>query len=150
MRGPKLFALIAKDIERELRIQQRIVPLHSLQLAVLVVLYEVVIRIAWKRERVQAQRVDNRKLQQPKTRIRSREVREIKRDDVMADKKRHAFRKLVELPERSKEVPTGERKRLAVVAADRSKTVNTGIVATNFEVERQTTWSEGLWTFARH
>ena len=132
MRIAKFFALISKDLECELRIEKWIVALHALQLTVLVVLYQVVIRIAWKRQRVQAQRVDNRKLQEAKVWVRGGEVRQIERNDVVADEKRGAIRQLVELPERSGEIATGERERFICIAADSGKAVNEGVVATNF------------------
>ena len=59
-------------------------------------LHQVVIRIARERERIQAQRVDDRQLEQSKIGIRSGEVRKIERDDVVAEDERCAIGELVE------------------------------------------------------
>ena len=50
--------LVLEQIQRQLRIEQRIVHLHAPELAVLVVLHEVVVRVARECEWIQAQRVD--------------------------------------------------------------------------------------------
>ena len=69
--------------QRQARIELGIIERTALQPSILIVLDQVVIRIARKSQRIKTQRIDCRQLQQAKGRCSGSEVRQIKVDQVM-------------------------------------------------------------------
>lgn len=59
-RRAQRFVLIGEKFEREFAVEQRIVHLGALQLPVLVLLHQVVVRVARKGERIEPERINHR------------------------------------------------------------------------------------------
>ena len=83
-RSTQRLDLIVEDFQGEARIEQGIVGLPANKSAVLVVLDQVMVRIAGKRERTQAQGVHSWQLQQTEVGLRGCEVWEVEGDQVVA------------------------------------------------------------------
>ena len=94
--------LILEHLQRQPRIQLRIIAPPALELTVLVVLDEVVVGIAGEGERIQAKRIDARQPQQAQIRLGGFEVRRVEGHQVVANQKTRALRKPVQPRERSR------------------------------------------------
>src|SRR5262249_41874206 len=87
--------LVGQHLQREPRIQFRIIPSSPLKLTVLVVLDEMVVRIPRERQRIEVQRVDTRKLKQTELGFRRLEVRYIEANQIVAEQEFCALAKLI-------------------------------------------------------
>ena len=76
--------LVMEEIQREPGIELRIVQTPALELPILVVLHQVVIRIAGKGERIEPQRIHRRHAQEPKVGFRRLDLWEIEGDQVVS------------------------------------------------------------------
>ena len=79
--------LVAKTAERQSRIELRVVELPRLQLPVLVMLDQMVVRVARKGQRVEPQRIDHRQRQEPQPRLGRGQVRGVEGDEVVPEQK---------------------------------------------------------------
>ena len=107
--------LIAEHLQGEFRVEQRIVLAVGEQLAVLVVLDEVVIGILREGQRVEAQGVDHRLAEQAQVRLAGVQLRQIKGDQVVPQQERRVIRQSVQRREgtcqiagRIRQVVTGD------------------------------------------
>ena len=98
--GDQGLLLIFEHLQRQPGIQLRVVDPPPLQLPVLVVLHQVVIRVLRKGQRVEPERVHRRQLQQPQLRTGRLQVRQVEADQVVAQHEVCAVGKLVQLGQR--------------------------------------------------
>jgi hypothetical protein len=88
--------LVIEYLQRQARIQLRIVASPSAELPVLIMLDEVVVGIPRECKGIQTKRINPGKLEEPQVRSRRFEMRYIEADQIVAEQKRRAPRELVQ------------------------------------------------------
>ena len=91
----QLLLLVCEHPQGENRVEFRVVPAIAFELPVLVVLDEMVIRVARERQRVEPQRVHRRHLQQPQPGARGLQMGEVELDEIVAEHEARAVGKIV-------------------------------------------------------
>ena len=99
-RVKQLLLLVCEHPQGENRVEFRVVPTIAFELPVLVVLDEMVIRVARERQRVEPQRVYRRHLQQPQPGARGLQVGDVELDEIVAEQKSGAVGEVVEVGQR--------------------------------------------------
>ena len=137
--GQKL-ALIVEDFQGQAGVEFRVVDLSAPELAVLVVLDEVVIGVAGKGEGTQQQRIDRRQIQQAQVRLGGPEVRQVESDQVVAEQEVGAVCQLVKPVQCRLKAHAAFGKGQPVVGGGphRGESVDAGVVLADLKVERQT------------
>ena len=92
-----MLLLVPEHPQGELRVKFRVVAAIALELPVLVVLDEMVIRVARERQRVEPQSVHRRHLQQPHPRARGSQMGEVELDEVVAEQEARAIGEIVKV-----------------------------------------------------
>jgi len=135
--------LVAEDLERQLRVEQRIVQASALQLPILVMLDQMVVGIAREGQRVEPQRVDHRQLQQPQVGLGGGQMWQVESDQIMAEQEADAFGERVELLQRGQQIALPETQRgLRLVTTNGGKAVNPPIAQPDFQVNGKAAGSE--------
>ncbi|HSF22436.1 MAG TPA: hypothetical protein VLA81_10365, partial [Burkholderiales bacterium] len=111
---------------------------------ILVMLDEVVVRIPRERQRIEAQGVDTWKLKQTEFRIRRLEMRYIESDQIVAEQELRAVGKLIEAAKCLLNVAVPMSHGFAGTAADGGKLEDAPGLASDLEIDRQTTRSKFL------
>ena len=93
----ELFLLVPEHPQGKLGVELRVVAAISLELPVLVVLDEVVVRVAGKCQRVEPQGVHRRHLQQPQPGARGPQMGEVELDEVVAEQEARPVGEIVEV-----------------------------------------------------
>ena len=133
--------LVFKHLQRQPCIQLRVVDPPSLQLPVLVVLHQVVIRILRKGQRVEPERVHRRQLQQTQLRTSRLQVRQVEADQVVAQHEVCTVGKLIQLGQRRCQcgAATREGQNLVQVRPNSGEGVDAAIPFAHLQVQRQAT-----------
>ena len=92
-----MLLLVPEHPQGELRVKFRVVAAVALELPVLVVLDEMVIRVARERQRIEPQRVHRRHLQQPQSRARGLQMGDVELDEIVAEQEARAIREIVKI-----------------------------------------------------
>ena len=130
--------LIAEHLQRQAGVQLRIVQLPAPERAVLVVLYEMVIGIAGKGERAEAQGVDRGQPEQPQIGFRRPQVGQVEGDQVMAENEGGAVREIIKPLKRRAQAATRINQATAGVCPHRAESMDDSVVLADLQVERQT------------
>ena len=141
--------LVMEEIQRKPGIELGVVQAPALELAVLVVLDQVVIGVAGKRQRIEPQRIDRRQLQQPKIGLRRCQMRKIKSNQVMTEQKGRALGESVQLGQRRRQVAASKYQAPAGIRAQRGESADAAVPDTDFEVQREAARSKAF-RFVRH
>jgi hypothetical protein len=136
-RGGQRLMLVLEQAQRALGVELRIVQLPAGERGVLIVLHQVVVRVARKGERTEPQRVDVGQLQQLERRIDGSQVRAVEGDQVVAEQERRAVRQCVEALQRGAEVAAGIGERVTGIAADRGEAVNAAVLPAHLEIDAE-------------
>ena len=134
---PQGCALIPKEVQRQPRVLFWVPHPVALQRAVLVVLDEVVVGIARKRQRVQAQRVDGGQAQQAQIRLRSSQMRQVVGDQVVAQHERRAVGQGIELRQCGSQIAAVVSQRCAGVSADRGELMDAPVLDADFQIDAE-------------
>ena len=129
--------LVAENLQRKSGIQFRIVDASSLEPAVLIVLDEVVIGMARKREWTEAQRIHRRQPQQTQFRLRGRQVGQVECDQVVPQNEGRPICELIELQQRFRQSAGRMHQAIAGIRADRAESVDAAILPANLQIERK-------------
>ena len=86
----------------------RVVPAPALELPVLVVLDEVMVRMSWKGERIEPQSVHHRHLQEPEVGIRRREMRKIEGERIVVQRKGRTLGERIQILQHRRQVAASE------------------------------------------
>ena len=146
--------MVAQDVQRDSGIELGVVHSPSLELSVLVVLDQVVIRVAREGERIEPQRIDRRELQEPKFGLCRGKMRQVEAEQIVAQKELGASGEIVHSRQRRRQVAaTVEYQTLAGIRAHGGEGVNSTVLLADFEVQRQARGGEALafvprWGFA--
>ena len=130
--------LVAEQLQRQLRILQGVIAMTALQLTILIVFDQMVVRIARKGQRVQSERIDGGLLVQTQIGARRHEVRQIEFHHVVSQQECGWVGKGVELVQRRVEIALAKGERLAAVAAYCAELVDTMVGLANLKIERET------------
>ena len=120
--------LVAENLQRKSGIQFRIVDASSLEPAVLIVLDEVVIGMAWKGEWAEAQRIHRRQPQQTQLRLRGSQVGQVEGDQVVPQNEGRLIGELVELEQCFRQSAAGMHQALAAIRAHRAESADAAML----------------------
>ena len=141
---PQGRALIAKQIQRQPRVLFGVVHAVPLQRTVLVVLDQVVIGIARECQRVQAQRVYGRQVQQAQVRLCGGEMRKVVGDQVVTQDEGRAFGQGIELCQCGSQIAAVVSQRSAGVRADRGELMDAPVLDADFQIDTEAAGLEVL------
>ena len=136
--------LVTEDLQREAGVQFRVVHPSALEPAVLVVLDQVVIGVAGKGQRTEAQRIHRRQPHEPQVGVCCREMRKVEGDQVVAQDKGRAVGEIVQLRQRRRQTAAGMHQAMAGIRPHCAKCVDATVLLANLQVQRQPTEPEGL------
>ena len=136
-------ALVPEDLQRQSRVQLRIVQLPAPQRAVLVVLYEVVIGVAGKGERAEAEGVHRRQFEQPQIGLLRPQVGQVESDQVVAEDEGGAVGEIIEPLQRRAQAAAGMDLTPAGIRAHRAESMDDAVVLADLQVESQTSGRKG-------
>ena len=105
----------------------------------MIVLDEMVVRVPRERQRIEAEGVDARKVEQAEVRIRRGAVWGVEGDEIVAEQEFCALRELVEAVERLGNVAAAMCDGFAGTAANGGKLEDAASVASDLEIDRETT-----------
>ena len=116
------------------------------ELAVLVMLHQVVVGVAGKGQRAESERVHRRAFQHFQVRLGGGQVRQVKGDDVVAQNEIYSLGHVVQLGKGcgQGEVSVGIDQGLAAVGAQCGEGVDTLVLGADFEVEGETVSEEAF------
>ncbi|TLD45438.1 MAG: hypothetical protein FAZ92_02292 [Accumulibacter sp.] len=134
--------LIAEQIEGQLCIEQRVVQLCTPEPAVLVVLDEVVIRVARKGQRIQPQRIDDRQFEESQSRRDRGEMRAVEGEQIVAEDEAATAGQCIETGERRRQIADAAVQPLAAVAAHCSQLPDAPTAQPDLQIDRQAAWPE--------
>ena len=89
--------LVLEDLESQPCIELGVVQTPALKLAVLIVFYQVVVRIAREGERIELERIDARQLQDFQIRSGRHQVDRVEGDKIVSEQEARAIREAIEL-----------------------------------------------------
>ena len=97
---------------------------------------QVVVGISWKRQRIQPERIHRWQSQEPQSRVRGPQMRQIEGNQVVAQNEVRAVCKIVQPGQsRSQGAARGEEDQgLAVIGADPRESVDTAVANADFKV----------------
>ena len=126
--------LLTEHPQGEAGVQLGIAHPVALELAVLGVLDQPVVRVAGEGERIQAQRVDARESQQSQIGSGGLQMRHVELDQVVAEQAARAVGERVELLQRRGQIATAEEQALPAAGADGREGVDAVVVSADLEV----------------
>ena len=129
--------LVTEDLQRQAGVQLRVIAHSAFQRAILIVLHEMVIRVAGKGERAETERVDRRQVQEPQIRTCGSQVRQIESDQVVAEQKGRPIGELVQPPKGPGQAISGRRQALARIRPHRANRLDAAVRPAHLEVQRQ-------------
>jgi hypothetical protein len=129
--------LVVEDLQREPGIQFRIVFAFAYELAVLVMLDEMVIWVAGKSQWIEPECIYRGQLQQPQPGIRGLQMGQIEFDQIVAQEEFRAIRKIVQLGQCRVQTCArrGEDQRLTRNRAHPGKFVDAAILDADFKIQ---------------
>jgi hypothetical protein len=129
--------LVGKERSGLAGVQFWIIATRVLETAILIVLHQVVIRIARKRERTETERVDPRQSQQSKIGVRGCKMLGIELDDVVTDKEIGALGKFIQTLQGGRKIATLEMEDLPRIRPNAREPVDPGVFEPDLEVDAE-------------
>ncbi len=129
--------LIEEHAQDEFGIEQGIVAAITEQLPILVMLYQVVVRVARECERVKAQRIDRWLIEKPQVGFSCAQLRQIERDQVVTDDERRGVAEGIKRTQRPGQRPRREDHGFATVPAHTGQLMDAPAVPADFQIDRQ-------------